>query len=386
MIDPTIKVMATTAMSGATGRTRRLAAGKPPLEDSAGHDRHDHHLHRIEKEVTRRHVDTSSGERGGQTRRHQHSKQRRGDGHRYRQGNVGAGQKRNHVRCGATRATRHQDEPDRKGRREIEDLGQAPPKRGHQRILKCYAWEHTAPLTPDPAKILESNRHAHAEHDDGEPDRDQRSAEPCKEPGPNEGEAAGHQDPKRERVGQRRDYLQGGQIVYGGQTMVFQPDVLKGKAALVTGGGTGICRGIALELADHGCDVAITSRSLEHLEPTVEEIRSRGRTAVAVTADVRDPAAVDDVVARTVETFGRLDIVVNGAAGNFLCLAEDLSPNGFGAVVDIDLKGTFHVSKATLPHLKAHGGTILNISATLHYLGSAAQLHVSPRPRRGWTH
>ena len=159
--------------------------------------------------------------------------------------------------------------------------------------------------------------------------------------------------------------------------MVFQPDVLKGKAALVTGGGTGICRGIALALADHGCDVAITSRSSAHLEPTAEEIRSRGRTAVAVAADVRDPAAVDDVVTRTVETLGRLDIVVNGAAGNFLCLAEDLSPNGFGAVVDIDLKGTFHVSKAALPHLKVHGGTVLNISATLHYLGSAAQLHVS---------
>ena len=68
---------------------------------------------------------------------------------------------------------------------------------------------------------------------------------------------------------------------------------------------------------------------------------------------------------------------MNGAAGNFLCLAEDLSPNGFGAVVDIDLKGTFHMSKAALPHLKKRGGVVLNISATLHYSGTVAQLHVS---------
>lgn len=159
--------------------------------------------------------------------------------------------------------------------------------------------------------------------------------------------------------------------------MTFQPDLLNGKAAFVTGGGTGICRGIALALAAHGCQVAIASRKMEHLQPTAEEIRRTGVNAVAVVADVRDPAAVEAAVAQSVETFGRLDIVVNGAAGNFLCLAEQLSPNGFGAVIDIDVKGTFHVSRAALPHLKTRGGVILNISATLHYLGVAAQLHVS---------
>ena len=133
--------------------------------------------------------------------------------------------------------------------------------------------------------------------------------------------------------------------------MVFQSDLLKGKVALITGGGTGICRGIALALASHGCDVAITSRKREHLEPTAAEIERHGRRSVAVVADVRDPAAVDTAVAETVDELGRLDILVNGAAGNFLCRAEDLSPNGFGAVVDIDLKGTFHMSKAALPHL-----------------------------------
>jgi peroxisomal 2,4-dienoyl-CoA reductase len=69
--------------------------------------------------------------------------------------------------------------------------------------------------------------------------------------------------------------------------------------------------------------------------------------------------------------------VVNGAAGNFLCKAEDLSPNGFGAVVDIDLKGTFNVCRAAFAELKKNRGQILNISATLHYLGTPMQLHVS---------
>ena len=159
--------------------------------------------------------------------------------------------------------------------------------------------------------------------------------------------------------------------------MSFQSDLLKGHVALVTGGGTGICRGIALAFAAHGCDVAITSRRLEHLEPAVAELRATGRRAIAAAADVRDPAAVEGVISSTIAELGRLDIVVNGAAGNFVCRAENLSPNGFGAVVDIDLKGTFHVSRAALPHLKAHGGSVLNISATLPYLGTMGQSHAA---------
>src|SRR5205814_152548 len=130
------------------------------------------------------------------------------------------------------------------------------------------------------------------------------------------------------------------------RVMPFRDDLLKGQAALVTGGGTGICRGIALALAAHGCDVAITSRRREHLEPTLAELGATGRRAIAEPADVRDSAAVDRVIAATMAELGRLDILVNGAAGNFVCLAEQLSPNGFGAVVDIDLKGTFNVSGA----------------------------------------
>ncbi|MBZ5560125.1 MAG: SDR family oxidoreductase [Acidobacteriia bacterium] len=158
---------------------------------------------------------------------------------------------------------------------------------------------------------------------------------------------------------------------------MFQPDLLKNTVALITGGGTGICRGIALAFAAHGCDVAITSRKIEHLEPTRDELRARGVRAFAKAADVRDPAAVNDAVAAVVTELGRIDILVNGAAGNFICLAEHLSPNGFGTVVDIDLKGTFNVSKAALPHLKARGGSVINISATLPYLGTMGQSHAA---------
>src|SRR5258706_6615479 len=158
---------------------------------------------------------------------------------------------------------------------------------------------------------------------------------------------------------------------------MYQADLLKNRVALITGGGTGICRGIALAFAAHGCDVAITSRKIEHLEPTAAEIRALGVRAVAKAADVRDPAAVNDMLSSVVGALGRLDILVNGAAGNFVCLAENLSPNGFGTVVDIDLKGTFNVSKAALPHLKARGGSIVNISATLPYLGTMGQSHAA---------
>ncbi len=159
--------------------------------------------------------------------------------------------------------------------------------------------------------------------------------------------------------------------------MSFKPDLLAGRAALVTGGGTGICRGIALALASYGCNVAIASRNEEHLAPTATEIERKGVRAVAVVADVRDPAAVESAVSKTADAFGRFDVLVNGAAGNFICLAENLSPNGFGTVVDIDLKGTFNMSRAAYRHLAVNGGTILNISATLQLLGTVGQSHAS---------
>jgi peroxisomal 2,4-dienoyl-CoA reductase len=164
---------------------------------------------------------------------------------------------------------------------------------------------------------------------------------------------------------------------------IFAEGILKDRVAFVTGGGTGITSGVARALAEAGANVLLVSRSLEHLEPAAKAIndaRAANRgigEAFAVAADVRKPEEVERAIANTVERFGKIDIVVNGAAGNFLCAAEELSPNGFGTVVDIDLKGTFNVCRAAFAELKKNRGQILNISATLHYVGTPMQLHVS---------
>ena len=158
---------------------------------------------------------------------------------------------------------------------------------------------------------------------------------------------------------------------------IFIDGLLKDHVAFVTGGGTGITGGVARALAEAGAAVALVSRQIDHLEPAAAAINEAGGRAFAVAADVRNPEEVAKALAATVEHFGKIDIVVNGAAGNFLCPAEQLSPNGFGSVVDIDLKGTFNVCRAAFEQLKEHRGQILNISATLHYLGTPMQLHVS---------
>ena len=159
-------------------------------------------------------------------------------------------------------------------------------------------------------------------------------------------------------------------IMQNMSSKVFSDDILKGRVAFVTGGGTGITGGIARAFAEAGAAVALVSRQITHLEPAAAAINESGGQALAVVADVRNPDEVAKAVAATVDRFGHLDIVVNGAAGNFLCPAEQLSPNGFGAVVDIDLKGTFNVCRAAFEQLQANRGQILNISATLHYLGT----------------
>lgn len=158
---------------------------------------------------------------------------------------------------------------------------------------------------------------------------------------------------------------------------IYQDTILQGKVAFVTGGGTGITGGVARALSEHGARVAITSRKIDNLEPMKKLIEDAGGECFAVAADVRDYEAVENAIAETVKHFGKIDVVVNGAAGNFLCFAKELSSNGFGTVVDIDTKGTFNVCRAAFEQLKENKGQILNISATLHYNATPMQIHVS---------
>ena len=154
---------------------------------------------------------------------------------------------------------------------------------------------------------------------------------------------------------------------------------MSGHVVLVTGGGTGICRGIAAAYAQLGAEVCITSRKQDVLDTTARELSAQtGKQVLGIAADVRDPAAMKRVVAAVTERFGKLDTLVNGAAGNFLAHAAALSPNGFKTVIDIDLLGTFHASHAAFDELsKAKNALILNISATLHYHGTPLQIHAS---------
>lgn len=160
---------------------------------------------------------------------------------------------------------------------------------------------------------------------------------------------------------------------------LFRQDVLKGKVAFVTGGGSGICKAITERLMAHGADAVIASRSQERLDVASRELAEKtGQACLGVACDVRDPSTVEAALDAALERFGRVDIVVNGAAGNFLAPAASLSYNGFRTVVEIDTLGTFNVSKAAFhKHLRDHGGVILNISATLHYGATPMQIHAA---------
>jgi NAD(P)-dependent dehydrogenase (short-subunit alcohol dehydrogenase family) len=156
-------------------------------------------------------------------------------------------------------------------------------------------------------------------------------------------------------------------------TDALAPDLLKGQVAWITGGGTGLGRAMALRFAELGAHVAVSGRREVPLAATVKEIRTGGDEAIFATCDVRDPDAVDSALAKIVGKFGDVDILVNNAAGNFLCPSEKLSPNGFAAVVGIVLHGTFHCTRAVGRHWieTKRGGTVLSIATTYAATGSA---------------
>lgn len=149
-----------------------------------------------------------------------------------------------------------------------------------------------------------------------------------------------------------------------------------GLVAVVTGGGSGIGRSVATRFAAGGGTVAVIGRRPEPLDETVALSQAAGGQAVAISCDVRDATAVDAAIDGVVEQFGRLDVLVNNAAGNFVAPAEDMSPNGWKAVIDIVLNGTFHCTRAAARHmLPAQKGTILNVIASYAWHGHPGTVH-----------
>lgn len=163
-----------------------------------------------------------------------------------------------------------------------------------------------------------------------------------------------------------------------GRASIFRDGLLEGQVALITGGGSGIGFGIAEELAGLGAHVVLASRSAERLDAAVGRLVDAGGLASATTLDVRDPERVREVVEGVATEHGRLDILVNNAAGNFYVPSETMSPNAWRAVMEIDLYGTFFCSQAVMPVMqRQRHGRIINISMTLHYRGWPMMAHAS---------
>jgi len=152
---------------------------------------------------------------------------------------------------------------------------------------------------------------------------------------------------------------------------------LADRVALITGGGTGLGLQMARTFAELGARIAIASRNPEHLDPAVEELREAGTDAISIPTDVTDPHQARAMASRTREHFGRIDILVNNAAGNFIRPAERLPEAAFRKVIDIVLNGTFNCSRAVGQQMieQACGGVILNIVAAYAWHGGPGTVH-----------
>ncbi len=157
---------------------------------------------------------------------------------------------------------------------------------------------------------------------------------------------------------------------------IFQPDVLAGKVAFVTGGGSGIGQRIAERYAEHGARVMLNGRNQDKLGAAAGQIRSRGGTAETFAADVREYDSIESALRKTHQMWGAIDIVLCAAAGNFPAPVLGMSAKGFKTVIDIDLNGTFNTCRAAHQFLRKPGASILSISASHAFQPVAFQAHV----------
>lgn len=160
-------------------------------------------------------------------------------------------------------------------------------------------------------------------------------------------------------------------------TGILRNDLFKGKTVFVTGGGSGINLGIAKHFAALGANVGICGRTQEKLDAAAADLRELGARVCPVAADVRDMAALEAAFSKSEAELGPMDVLVAGAAGNFLVPAEQLSANGFKTVIDIDLLGSFNAARAAFAQLKATRGCIIFVSAGQAYTPYAFQVHVA---------
>lgn len=148
-----------------------------------------------------------------------------------------------------------------------------------------------------------------------------------------------------------------------------------GKHVFVAGGSSGINLGIAQAFARAGANVVVMSRSLDKVQQAAASLQALGAQSMGISADVRDAAAVQAALEQAHAQFGPIDVLISGAAGNFVAPAKDLSPNGFKTVVDIDLNGSFHVLRMAYPLLRKPGASVINISAPQGVNPTMYQVH-----------
>jgi NAD(P)-dependent dehydrogenase (short-subunit alcohol dehydrogenase family) len=159
---------------------------------------------------------------------------------------------------------------------------------------------------------------------------------------------------------------------------ILPNDLFSGKAVFVTGGGSGINLGIARAFAGLGANIGICGRSQERLDTAAAGLRELGAKVSATSADVRVPEQLQAAMNASRDTIGDIDVLVCGAAGNFLVQGENLSFNGFKTVIDIDLVGSFNASRIAFEQLKRTRGSIIFITAPMAHLPHAYQAHVGP--------